>query len=378
MSGGVVSASAVNTGTTSGRSALSDVSDRGSAVITDEADWLSQFLPRGLAGTRIQKMATYSKFVADIGGTHARFALVDEHTDSQRASLVEVKVFKCADFSGPAETVIAYQNYLGGKLPAHACIAAAGPIDDGVVSFTNLNWRLSASELQKTLKLKKLELLNDFTAVAYSVLDLTAQDKRTLHEGEQKSDGTRVVLGAGTGLGMAALVQASGKQRIIVDSEGGHLRFAPGDHEEMTVLNHLLRDDDFVSMEMLLSGAGIVRLHRTLARINGVQVEQLQAQQITQMAHAHTDTHCVDTVRLYIKILAGFCTQLALLFKARGGIYLTGDIFRSLESALTTSAFVDQYLCAGAMTELVATTPVYLVLVDDPGLQGAAVRANRW
>jgi len=156
------------------------------------------------------RMPEYSRFVADIGGTHARFALVNNCGSAKRDGLVEIKVFKCADFSGPAETFIAYQNYLGHSLPERACIAAAGPVSGGEVHFTNLDWRISAKDLRHELNLKQLELVNDFTAVAHAVSKLSSRDSRILHAGAKHEGGRKVVLGAGTGLGVAGITNANG------------------------------------------------------------------------------------------------------------------------------------------------------------------------
>ncbi|NNF15904.1 MAG: glucokinase [Gammaproteobacteria bacterium] len=319
-------------------------------------------------------MSSYSKFVADIGGTHARFALVDDDI-SHENSLVEMKVFKCADFAGPAETVIAYQEHLGGRLPARACIAAAGPLDDGVVRFTNLDWRLSARELQDALHLEQLELLNDFAAVAYSVTALRDGDLHILHSGQPPTEGARTVLGAGTGLGVAALVNTI-DQHTVMTSEAGHVRFAAANAEQSAVLDYLLREHDYVSMEMLLAGPGIPRLYHALAAVNGLPAEPLDAKVITQLALATTDLNCINTMALYTQILAGFCAQLAMTFHARGGVYLVGDIFRAMQPLLSSGEFVNDYLSAGPMAGLVEATPLSIVLTADPGLQGAAVRVK--
>ncbi len=313
----------------------------------------------------------YSRFVADIGGTHARFALVDNSSSSLQRSLVEIKVFNCADFAGPAETVIAYQNYLGHSLPDRACIAAAGPVNAGEVYFTNLDWRMSAQELRKELHLKQLEIVNDFTAVAHAVSKLSEKDTRVIHRGVGSEDGLKVVVGAGTGLGVAALSTVDGDTRVI-DSEGGHTRYAPAGPQERELLKVLSRDHDFVSAEMLLAGPGIRSIHKALCQINGDKVQPMSAEEITSHARNGTRPDCVHTVRLYARILASFCTNLAVTFGARGGIYLVGEIFRSLEPFLTDANFEDRFIEAGAMTQLAVDTPVSLVLVEDPGLYGAA------
>lgn len=324
-------------------------------------------------------MATYSKFVADIGGTHARFALVDDERKERRASLVEVKVFNCADFPNAAATVIAYQNYIGGELPPMACIAAAGPVSNGEVRFTNLSWHLSTTELQETLHLKELEILNDFTAVAYSIADLTPEELRPLYAppvAPITADGVSVIIGAGTGLGVAALIKTEDRQSIV-QSEGGHARFAPADTVESELLNYLRHEHEHVSMEMLLSGPGIRLLHRALGVIYSSPVDHaLSSEDITSRAVGGIDKHCVQTVRLYSRILASFCSDLVATFHARSGVYLVGQVFRSIEPFLQTESFRQRYVAAGPMSALMMDTPVNLVLVEYPGLQGAAARAR--
>lgn len=316
----------------------------------------------------------YSRFVADIGGTHARFALVDKSCAASQSSLVEIKVFKCADFAGPAETFIAYQNYLGHSLPERACIAAAGPVSGGEVSFTNLDWRISADDLRDELNLKKLEIVNDFTAVAHAVSKLSAADVHALHRGRAIPGGRKVVLGAGTGLGVAALNTVDGVVHII-DSEGGHARFAAGTAQERELLRVLSRTRDYVSMEMLLAGPGIPMIHEAMCAINGQAYQPMTAEEITSHARNKTEASCEQTMSLYLQVLASFCSDLALTFGARGGVYLVGDVLRSLEPLLTSDIFLERYLNAGVMSGYVEQAPLSLVLVQDPGLRGAAVCA---
>jgi glucokinase len=123
---------------------------------------------------------------------------------------------------------------------------------------------------------------------------------------------------------------------------------------------------------MLLAGPGIGSIYRALCQINGHEVLPMSAEEITSHARNGTRPDCVDTVRLYSRILASFCTNLALTFGARGGIYLVGQIFRAVEPFLTDANFEDRFLEAGAMNQLVMDTPVSLLLVEDPGLYGAA------
>lgn len=318
----------------------------------------------------------YSRFVADIGGTHARFALVDDSSDAQKRSLVDIKVFNCADFDGPAQTVRAYQNYLGHRLPDRACIAAAGPVNAGEVHFTNLNWRMSAKELRDELHLKQLQIVNDFTAVAHAVTKLSVNDIRVILEGSgvdsgTDTDGVKVVVGAGTGLGVAALTTTDGNTRVI-DSEGGHTRFAPANSEERELLTILSRDQEFVSVERLLSGPGIRAIHKAVCQIHGHPHETLRAEEVTFHARAGTRADCVQTVELYARVLASFCTRLVLTFGARNGVYMVGNIFRSIEPFLVDANFTRRFLDAGAMSDMIEATPVLLVLVEDPGLYGAA------
>lgn len=316
--------------------------------------------------------SAYSRLVADIGGTHARFALVDNSPAADQRGLVEVKVFKCADFDGPAETFIAYQNYLGHSLPERACVAAAGPVSGNEVSFTNLNWHLSAKDLRKELNLKKLQIVNDFTAVAHAVSALHPQDVKTLYAAETRPGGRQVVLGAGTGLGVAALNYVDGAVHVI-DSEAGHSRFSPANAEQRELLRNISRGEDYVSMEMLLAGPGIPRIHEAVCAIHGLLFQPMSAEEITSHARNETDASCQITMELYVQVLAGFCSNLALTFGARGGLYLAGDVLRALEPLLLHKSFIKRYLDAGIMSEYVEQTPLSLVLVQDPGLRGAAV-----
>src|SRR5690606_24729772 len=204
-----------------------------------------------------------TRLIADIGGTHARFALAGE--DGQPRDEEKLLV---ADFPGPLE---AARAYLGGRKVRDAVLAVATPVDSDWIDLTNAPWAFSVQALREALGVERLAVINDFTAQALAVPRLRPEERVLLRPGQPRQGGAIAVIGPGTGLGVAGLLPI-GDIWYPIPSEGGHVSFAPHDERDAAVLARLRARFGHVSNERILSGPGLINLATTLAAIDGESI----------------------------------------------------------------------------------------------------------
>ncbi|MEK7265881.1 MAG: glucokinase, partial [Pseudomonadota bacterium] len=256
--------------------------------------------------------------VADIGGTNARFALAA--IDSSAVSIGAMHAFRAEDYETIRDAANAFLEAVQEK-PKLACFAVAGPITDEVVEFTNSPWVLDIAKVKKQMKLDRLLAINDFEALASSVRHLGASDLAPVKPGVADRGAPLLVIGPGTGLGQALIVPSGAGDRIIA-TEGGHVAFAPHDEEEIEVLRFIAREHKRVSIERLLSGRGLVNIHRALCAIAGAPRVTLQADEITRAAQTGEFPIAVKAVDMFCAILGSAAGDAALASGARGGVIL--------------------------------------------------------
>ena len=310
--------------------------------------------------------------VGDIGGTNARFALVDPGT----AQLGNELALKCADFDSP---VLAMRHYLDahpGQDPAAICIAAAGPVVGGCVDFTNSNWRLCEMSLSEAFGGIGVRVINDFEATAHSLPRLTGSDLAVvgleplprLDEGEF----TLGVIGPGTGLGAAALLRR-GNSTVALGTEVGHVGFAPETALQKAIWEVLRHRFGRVSDERLLSGSGIENIYTALSEIHHNPVQPLSAAEI--FAQVHDNHLAAETVNLFFETLGQVAGNFALSMGAFDGIYIGGGIVQRYETLLMESSFRASFENKGRHRHIMEKIPVALIRHPHPGLLGAAALA---
>lgn len=308
--------------------------------------------------------------VADIGGTNARFALA---TLAQSDVIVgEMHAFRAEDYESIRDAADAFLEAVQAA-PKLACFAVAGPITDAVVEFTNSPWVLDIEKTKRQMKLDRLLAINDFEALATSVRQLKAADLLDVKAGEGDPHAPILVMGPGTGLGQALIVPAGAGDRVI-PTEGGHVAFAPYNDEEIEVLRFVQREHKRVSIERLLSGRGLVNIHRALCALAGTPRVSLQADEITHAALTKEFPIAVKAVDMFCAILGSAAGDAVLSSGARGGVVLGGGIIPKIRDAFLQSAFVDRFLDKGRMREYVAGVPVKLITRDGAALVGAAAK----
>lgn len=310
----------------------------------------------------------YVGLVGDIGGTHARFALVDD-----KGHIRHPRTFMAREYGGIQEVIAEYIETTAGKRrPPRAVIAAAGPVLDGEIEFTNLDWLVSEGDLVAHFEFEAVRLINDFAAQALACPLLEADDLRSLGPaGKRGAHGAPcVVLGAGTGLGMAGIARNE-RGDVAVASEGGHTAFAPLDDVEVEIWKRLHAKYGRVSNERILSGAGMFDLYLALADIRG---ERAPLQDQTEvMAHGlDGDELAGDTLDRFAAILGSVAGDLALTYGARGGVFVAGGIAPRMADRLAAGPFRQRFEDKGRMADFVRDIPTQLVVHPYPAIVGAA------
>ncbi len=307
-----------------------------------------------------------TRIVADIGGTHARFALLDAANTPRQVQLLAV-----ADFAGPVEAMQAYLAATASPAPSAAAIAIAAPVHEGVVTLTNASWSFSRESIRSRLGLRRLLLLNDFSALALSLPHLPAAELRPVGGGIPVAGAAKAVLGPGTGLGVSGLVRHA-DHWLPLSGEGGHCSLAPADEREAAILALAWREFQHVSAERIVSGSGLPLLHRLVATVDGRTHVPLSTAEIVARAVAGDDLQCAAVIDTFCALLGSLAGNLALTLGAQGGVYVGGGIIPRLGEIFDRSRFRARFEAKGRFASYLAAIPTYVILSPAPALLGAA------
>ncbi len=309
--------------------------------------------------------------VADIGGTNARFALVDAGS----TAIVTTLTLQVKDFGNLTSAFRHFVDELKIVPPRRACIALAGPIEGDHVRLTNGDWSFSIENTRTELGLEQLLLVNDFKAQA-SALPYFENEQLLLLGGQSPIAGrAKVIVGPGTGLGVAASVPSNGGYTII-QGEGGHMGLSPASDLEMAVHQLLLQQYGRVSAERILCGAGLRNLYLTLNKLQAEADGEKSEAQIVADAIDGTSANCRKALDLFLAYLGAVAGDLALTFGALGGVYIAGGIAPRLVEQIGKSDFRARFEQKGRLAHMVKDVPTYLVLSKHAGLIGAAACLN--
>ena len=310
--------------------------------------------------------------VADVGGTHTRFALAESRGEEFRFD--ERLEMATADYASFEDALAEYLSRISLPELSRACVAIAGPVSRGKASLTNGRWTLSATDIACQLRLRDALMVNDFYAVAAALTHLCDEDLKPIGVVEDmpaRVGMRKVVLGPGTGLGVAALVPQAGEWCVIA-SEWGHAALAPTDALELEVLARLLDRFSYVTWEHALSGPGLENLYQAVSAVWGAQSDALSAPEITAGALAH-DPVCHQTLELFCSLLGTAAGSVASTFCADGGVYLAGGILPRIPEFLAASHFREKFEAATTTLDCLRGIPTPLIMRADVGLLGAAV-----
>lgn len=314
------------------------------------------------------------ELIADIGGTNARFALVDP-----LAPTVEVLHARTLRNAGFASLQHAAGHYLQsvGVQPRRAAIAVASPVDADEIRLTNRAWSFNRSELRTTLGLDELLLLNDFGAVAWAVPALGPADCIGLHGPESpRLRGPVSVLGPGTGLGVAQLVGSQPRGWQVVETEGGHVTFAPIGDEEQAIARWMTAHYGRASNERVLCGKGLAHVDAVLRgatnHATGEAAALRDPADIVAMALEGHDLAARRTLARFCAVLGSVAGDAALIHGART-VMIAGGIVPRFVPFLRSSAFRERFLAKGRFAAYLESVTIQVITHPHPGLLGAAV-----
>jgi glucokinase len=303
----------------------------------------------------------------DVGGTKALLGVAEVEDGVPR--LVQFQRYECAEFASFGDLMTRFRDDISahaGKLTA-ACLALAGPIDDGARSakITNLPWTVDAAASAAPFGLQSCILANDFEAAAAGITAVAPSELVTLQAGEPRADGVRLVVGAGTGLGMAVLVPHEGRFKVL-PGEGGHVGFSPQDQDQLHVLAALRPTFGRVTTERVVSGPGLAAIHRVLA------AETAEPATIAERALAG-DAVARRSVDCFLSAYGAYASDMALAVLARGGVFLAGGIAAKILPLMQSGLFIQTFKDKAGHASLAARMPVHVVTDTELGLKGAAL-----
>ena len=309
--------------------------------------------------------------VADVGGTHARFALAQ--LDGNRvASLGEPVTLKTAEHGS---FQLAWQEFgrrTGSDLPNELALSFAGPVGGDVLKLTNNPWVIRPALMKERLGVDRFVIVNDFGAVAYAVATLPDEHFSRICGPDRPlpKEGVISIVGPGTGLGVAALLRKKDHYEVI-ETEGGHVDFAPLDSLEDKIVTQLRRNFRRISVERVASGQGLRNLYEALAAIEGLDLTFHDDKELWAAALAGTDSlanAALDRLCLSLGAVAG---DMALA-QGANAVVIAGGVGLRLAEYLPRSGFRDRFIAKGRFERRMDEMPVKLITHPQPGLFGAA------
>jgi glucokinase len=317
---------------------------------------------------------------ADVGATNTRLALADVRDG--RLAIAAERRYVNAEFGDFGRLIQAFVGEARVTTEADnridaACLGVAGPVEGRRVKLTNLPWALDADELARALGGARVTLVNDFHAAASGIDALDARDRVALQPGEPLAHGTQVVIGAGSGLGVALRVW-TGTRHEVVPGEGGHIGFAPADAVQAALAEWLRARLARVIVEHVVSGPGLVRIHAFLCERHGVLAAPIDdPARIARAALGGEDPLAAEALDLFIACYGAVAGDYALAANARGGVFVAGGIAPKILTRLRAGGFVRAFTDKGVHAALAAKFPVHIVTNEGLGLLGAlAVAAH--
>ncbi|ESQ73790.1 glucokinase [Asticcacaulis sp. AC402] len=307
--------------------------------------------------------------VGDIGGTNARFAIATR--TGHDVELDHYLTIECSGVKDFHDAVDAYGRHVGG-LPKldFAVVAVAGPVKDGAIKFTNLDWLITERDLADVTRAPKVRLINDYAALAYCLPYLTDEHTRAIGPVTRGFGEAWSVFGPGTGFGASVLVGGPAGPYCL-STETGHISFAPVNDFEAEIRGFLQRKLGRATLEMILSGQGIVNLYRAICAIHGETAADLTPAQITQL-DSRGGPQCRATVETFLDILASTCGEIALAHGATSGVYIAGGIAPRLMHLIDAERFRARMEAKAPMAHIVAAIPSRIIIHPYPALLGAA------
>ena len=311
---------------------------------------------------------TMELVAADIGGTHARFALA--HIEDGRVlRLGEALTLETADFAGLADAWRAFGGHVGRPLPSAAALAFAFPVDNDLPQLTNMPWAIDPHTLPEALGLDQHLILNDFCAIGHAAATLAPS--HFLHiagpDIPLPASGVISVVGPGTGLGVAQVIRRDGQYQVIA-SEGGNMDFSPHDDLDDRLMSALRRRYGHASAERVVSGPALRDIYAVIA---DAEVPSAADRDLWQAALKGDDPVAAAALERFCACLGAFAGNIALVHGANA-LVLAGGLGLRLQEHLPSSSFAEALAAKGEYRSIMEQLPIKLIGHAEPGLYGAA------
>lgn len=302
--------------------------------------------------------------VGDIGGTNSRFGLVEPGS----TQLSRVAVQKNDNFTSLEDSIAAYIQSQGLTGLASAAVAVAGPVEGEWVALTNRDWRFTRETLRAAAKARSFRLLNDFEALALALPHLAGDDIVQIGGETPPKPAVKIVLGPGTGLGMATLAPLPEGGWMALPGEVGHISLPVQTREEFEWREKMTLPGVLFESEDAITGGGLLRMYRAVAEHPALSTPE----EVLQAALAGTDEAAVKTLDQFITWLARIAGDAAMTMQARGGVYLAGGIAPSIVDVLKTGTFRTIFQEKGRLAHVMRPIPVYVIVDRFPAFKGCA------
>lgn len=309
--------------------------------------------------------------IGDIGGTNARFSIVaDAESEASEPVIVQT-----ADFATIDDAIRAAVLDGSPLRPNSAVLAVAGPVESDEIALTNCPWIVKPRKMLANLGLSDIVVLNDFEAQALAVVALGEDGMEKIGGGAPEPEAGRVVLGPGTGLGVAGLIHALDRW-IPIPGEGGHMDIGPRTPRDFEVFPHIETIEGRISGEQILCGRGLVNVYRAVAAADDKPAPFSRPAEITAAALEQSDPVAEEAVSIFTTCLGRTAGDLALVFMSRGGVFLTGGIVQKILPALKAGGFRAAFEDKAPHSTLMRTMPVYVITQPLAALSGLAAFAR--
>jgi len=308
--------------------------------------------------------------VADVGGTHARFA-VAEVEGGRVVSLGEPVTLKTAEHGS---FQLAWEEFgrQAGISPKQLAIAFAGPVGGEVLKLTNNPWVIRPALIKERLGVDLYTIVNDFGAVGYAVATLPEEHFTHLCGPDRPlpEEGVISIVGPGTGLGVAAVLRRAGRYEVI-ETEGGHIDFAPLDSLEDKIVVQLRRHFRRISVERVAAGQSLWNLYEALGAIEGLDLKFHDEKELWTAALAGGDSLANAALDRLCLTLGAVSGDIALA-QGASAVVIAGGVGLRLAAYLPQSGFRDRFIAKGRFERRMDEIPVRLITHPQPGLFGAA------
>ena len=314
---------------------------------------------------------TFPRLLGDVGGTNARFGW----QANAHSGIEHVLVLPCAAHETLEAAIRTYLELKSLPMPRTGALGIANPITGDVIRMTNHHWSFSISEMQRSLGMQQLNVINDFTALALALPSIAKDNLVQVGGTVAEAYAPKALIGAGTGLGVSGLMPTDANDHwVAIAGEGGHVTLAAQTESEYRVIELIRQRYGHVSAERVLSGQGLVDLYLALRQLQKQQpIDVAGAAEITAWALQDKDPLALQSIDMFAGFLGSVTGDLALTLGARGGVYLGGGIVPRWLGWFETSQFRERFEAKGRFNAYLKDIPVWVInAAESPALLGAA------